>query len=202
MIPVEEITGVILAGGDGRRMGGVTKSLLLAGGAPLVAHVRARLAPQVGAVMISANSDLAAHAAWGDQVLADHMPGLGPLGGLLTALEHVSTRYAFCCPGDAPLLGGTLVARLGEALHRSDADAAIPHDGQQLQRLFLLVPTTVRESLRDYLAAGGRSVGGWSDALNTVILDCAADADAFLNINTESDLARADSVLGALGGLP
>ncbi|MEI2720346.1 MAG: molybdenum cofactor guanylyltransferase MobA [Gemmatimonadales bacterium] len=202
MIPAEEITGVILAGGDARRMGGVTKSLLVAGGAPLVAHVRARLAPQVGTVMISANHELEAHAAWGDQVLPDHLPGLGPLGGLLTALEHVSTPYAFCCPGDAPLLGGTLVRRLGEALQRSDADAAIPHDGNQLQRLFLLVPTAVRDSLRDYLAADGRSVRGWSDALNTVILDCAAEADAFLNINTESDLARADTLLAGRGGVP
>jgi molybdopterin-guanine dinucleotide biosynthesis protein A len=202
VIPIEAITGIILAGGDGRRMGGVTKSLLVAAGAPLIAHVRARLAPQVGTVMISANVAEAAHAAWGDQVIADHVPGMGPLGGLLSALEHVATPYAFCCPGDAPLLSTTLVARLGDALERSSADVALPHDGEQLQHLFLLVPTAARDSLRRYLADGGRSVHGWSDTLNAVVVDCTSDSDAFLNINTDADLQRAGDLLTPLEVAP
>ncbi len=173
VIPAEEITGIIVAGGDGQRMGGVTKSLLVAAGAPLIAHVRARLAPQVGTVMISANHDVAAHGAWGDAVIADNVPGMGPLGGLLSTLERVSTPYTFCCPADAPLLDTGLVVRLGLALQRASADIALPHDGHQLQQLFLLFPTSLRSSLRRYLADGGRSVHGWTAALNSVIVDCA-----------------------------
>lgn len=202
MIPAEEITGIIVAGGDGQRMGGVTKSLLVAAGAPLIAHVRARLAPQVGAVLISANDDVAAHGAWGDAVIADNVPGMGPLGGLLSALERVSTPYTFCCPADAPLLDTGLVVRLGLALQRASADIALPHDGHQLQQLFLLFPTSLRSSLRRYLADGGRSVHGWTAALNSVIVDCAQQPDAFLNINTAADLQRADQVLSPITVTP
>ncbi|MBL0179849.1 MAG: molybdenum cofactor guanylyltransferase [Gemmatimonadetes bacterium] len=202
MIPAEEITGIIVAGGDGQRMGGVTKSLLVAAGAPLIAHVRARLAPQVGTVMISANVDPTAHGAWGDVVMADHVPGMGPLGGLLSILEHVATPYAFCCPGDAPLLDPTLVSRLGLALRRASADIAFPHDGHQLQHLFLLFPTSLRGSLRRYLSEGGRSVHGWTDGLNSVIVDCAQHPDAFLNINTQDNLQRADRLLTPIAVAP
>lgn len=199
MIPAEDITGVILAGGDGLRMGGIRKSLLVVAGAPLIAHVRGRLAPQVGTVLISANHDTVAHGAWGDQVIADHMPGMGPLGGFLSALERVSTRYAICCPGDAPLLDPSLVSRLGEALQRASADVALPHDGHRAQHLFLLVPTRVRASLRSYLAEGGRSVRGWTETLDAVVVDCGDLVDTFLNINTDADLQRAGGMITTIG---
>lgn len=201
MIAPDEITGLILAGGDGRRMGGVTKSLMAVAGEPLVAHVRRRLAPQVGAIVISANHDAAAHGAWGDPVIADRQPGVGPLGGLLAALEQVATPYLFCCPGDAPLLDDALVARLGDALHREAVDVAVPHDGVRVQPLFLLARTTVRAALGDYLAAGGRSVLGWIHGVSRVDVDCADRAASFLNINTRDALQQADRALAASGAI-
>ena len=87
-------------------------------------------------------------------------------------------------------------------MQRASADIALPHDGHQLQQLFLLFPTSLRSSLRRYLADGGRSVHGWTAALNSVIVDCAQQPDAFLNINTAADLQRADQVLSPITVTP
>ncbi|MDX2260248.1 MAG: molybdenum cofactor guanylyltransferase MobA [Gemmatimonadales bacterium] len=198
MIPIEDITGVILCGGEARRMGGVHKSLALAMGIPMVGHVRARLAPQVSRIIISANAEPVAHAAWGDEVVPDGLRGMGPLGGLLTAMNQVNTPYTFCCPCDAPLLSRTLVERLGERLLLTSADVAMPHDGEQPQQLFLLLRTSVRDSLRNYLSDGGRSVLGWTDTLPVALLDVQDDLASFLNVNTPEDLLRAVEMLTAL----
>jgi molybdopterin-guanine dinucleotide biosynthesis protein A len=198
VIATAEITGIILAGGDGQRMGGVTKSLLVAAGSPLIAHVLTRLAPQVGTIVISANQEPAAHGRCGHEVVADSVPGLGPLGGLLTVLEHVATRYAFCCPGDSPLLSTTLVDRLACAMQDASADAALPSDGHRQQHLFMLLRTGLRESLRDYLAGGGRSVHAWSDTVHPVVVDCSDAPDAFLNVNTDADLVRVERLLAPI----
>jgi molybdopterin-guanine dinucleotide biosynthesis protein A len=188
VIAPEEITGVILCGGRASRLAGMEKTLAPAGALPLVAHVRSRLAPQVGALMISANQSHAQYAAWGDPVVADALPDQGPLGGVLTAMDRINTPYTFCCPGDAPLLSDRLVASLAEVLRASGARAAIPHDGEQTQQLFLLVETACRDTLRSYLGEGGRAVMGWLDRLPCAVLDAAAIHDSFLNVNTADDL--------------
>jgi molybdopterin-guanine dinucleotide biosynthesis protein A len=202
VIPIEDITGVILCGGEAQRMGGVIKSLALAKGIPLVGHVRARLAPQVSRIVISANAEPMAHAAWGDEVVPDGLRGMGPLGGLLTAMNQVSTPYTFCCPGDAPLLSRTLVERLGEPMLLASADVAMPHDGEQQQQLFLLLRTSVRDSLRNYLSDGRRSVLGWTDTLPGVVVDMPDERAAFLNVNTAADLIRAEALLAAIEVAP
>lgn len=194
MIPAAAITGVILCGGEGRRMGGAEKSLAMVGGMPLVGHVRARLSGQVGAVIISANRDLPAHAAWGDPLVSDREPGLGPLGGLISAMETVVTEWTFCCPGDAPLLAGTLVRQLAEAMESAQAEVAMPHDGERSQQLFLLLRSDLRHSLREYLARGGRSVLGWTETLKCAVVDASTEQASFLNVNTEEELQRASSL--------
>lgn len=202
MIPTHDITGVILCGGEARRMGGVIKSLALAMGIPMVGHVRARLAPQVSRIVISANAAPVAHAAWGDEVVPDGLRGMGPLGGLLTAMNQVLTPYTFCCPCDAPLLSRTLVERLGERLILASADVSMPHDGEQPQHLFLLLRTDVRDGLRNYLSDGGRTVLGWTDTLRGVLLDVPDDLAAFTNVNTVEDMIRAEELLAAIEVAP
>jgi len=202
VIPIKEITGVILCGGEAKRMGGVIKSLALALGIPMVGHVRARLAPQVSRIVISANAEPIAHAEWGDEVVPDGLRGMGPLGGLLTAMNEVLTPYTFCCPCDAPLLSRTLVERLGERMLLASADVAMPHDGVQSQQLFLLLRTSERDSLRNYLSDGGRSVLGWTDTLRGVLLDVQDDIASFLNVNTQADLLRAEELIAALEVAP
>jgi molybdopterin-guanine dinucleotide biosynthesis protein A len=202
VIPIKEITGVILCGGEAKRMGGVVKSLALALGIPMVGHVRARLAPQVSRIVISANAEPIAHAEWGDEVVPDGLRGMGPLGGLLTAMNEVLTPYTFCCPCDVPLLSRTLVERLGERMLLASADVAMPHDGVQSQQLFLLLRTSERDSLRNYLSDGGRSVLGWTDTLRGVLLDVQDDIASFLNVNTKADLLRAEELIAALEVVP
>lgn len=180
-------------------MGGREKALELAGGLPLVLHVRTRLVPQVGRVVISANRAIDTFAQWGDAVVMDERAGLGPLGGLLSALERIQTPYTFCCPGDAPLLPPTLVARLASALLEAPADLAIPHDGERRQPLFMLLRTSLRSSLREFLQGTGRAVQAWIDMQRGVLLDAASDRESFVNVNAEADLLKLEHLLAPVG---
>jgi molybdopterin-guanine dinucleotide biosynthesis protein A len=186
-----DLTGIILCGGAARRLGGTEKALTIVGPTSLLGHVRARLAPQVGAIIISANRDLPGYARWGDLRVPDSIEGAGPLGGLHAALAHVETPYAFCCPGDAPLLDPGLVQRLAGTLRSSHADLAMPHDGERTQQLFLLMRTDVRDSLDRYLAGGHRTVLGWTEGLRSAVHDATDIRAAFLNVNTLSALQHA-----------
>lgn len=183
-------------------MGGIAKPLASLAGIPLVEHVRTRLAPQVGAIIISASRGDADYARWGDRVVPDRLADCGPLGGLDAAMQQVTTPWVFCCPGDAPLLATTLVTRLAAALDATDADIAMPHDGEQTQQLFLLLRTTLLQSLADYLDAGGRSVLGWTDQCRGVVVDAADLHYSFLNINTPAALADAEQRLRSAPDTP
>lgn len=193
MITRGEITGVILCGGDARRMFGVEKPLQLMDGEPLVAHVRARVSPQVAHVVISANREHDAYAVWGDPVVSDDITGAGPLAGLVRALRAVDTPYAFCCPGDAPRIDPALVARLAHCLDETSggADICVPHDGDRAQHLFLLLRTAEQDALEQYLVAGGRAVHAWLATRRVAVCDASDIAGSFLNINTEQDLLLA-----------
>lgn len=205
------VTGVILCGGAGRRMGGTDKPLTLLHDKPMVLHVRERLAPQVDRVLISANANAAAYAQWGDAVIADEWaeraaPGHaaerdhrgGPLFGIRAALRVVrqqsNNALLFCCPGDAPRLSPTLVSRLYDALDTSSA-AAYPHDGEQAQVLFVLLRASAEtvQSLDDYLRRGERSVHGWLSTMHTVQVNARDVADCFVNINTAQELIEASA---------
>ncbi len=179
------ITGVILCGGRGRRMGGVEKPLSLLNGVPLVQHVAQRLAPQVGRVIVSANREQARYAPWANAVVGDAYDDSGPLGGIQAALAITTTEFLFCCPGDAPLLDTTLVHRLRHAMAPSDI-AVIPHDGTRAQPLFLLLRATpqVRASLDAYLQSGARAVHGWLAQCNAREVQADDIPESFTNINT------------------
>jgi molybdenum cofactor guanylyltransferase len=188
-----DVTGLILCGGAARRMSGVEKALQLLDGVPMVAHVHARLSPQVACVVISANRELHHYQQWADRVLPDDLPDCGPLGGIATALRQVDTPLLFCCPGDAPLLHDTLVDRLVTALALTDADIAVPHDGARDQPLFALMRVGERHSLQSYLEIGGRSVQGWLAGCHVVTVDASDIAGHFININTAAELAAAST---------
>lgn len=188
----EDVTGVVLAGGQGRRMGGVDKGLVPFRGVPMAAHAIARLAPQVGAVLVNANQNAEAYAALGHRVVPDAVGGFaGPLAGLHAGLSAATTPFVATVPCDSPFLPSDLVERLAAALERANADVAVARTLDQPHPVFALVRTSVRPHLEAFLAGGGRKIDAWYATLAAVEVPFDDEADAFRNINTRDELAAA-----------
>jgi molybdopterin-guanine dinucleotide biosynthesis protein A len=193
-IALEDISGVVLAGGRGSRMGGVDKGLQNHRGMALALHALLRLQLQVGAVMINANRNLGAYEAMGAPVWPDAMPDYpGPLAGLLTGLEHCETPYLVSVPCDTPNFPTDLVARLSAALVQADAEiamAAAPEDGTlRTQPVFCLLKTELLGSLVQYLQSGQRKIDRWTAMHRCVVVEF-DDAQAFFNANTLAELRQ------------
>ncbi|MDB5768776.1 MAG: Molybdopterin-guanine dinucleotide biosynthesis protein [Collimonas fungivorans] len=190
------ITGLILAGGRGTRMGGIDKGLALLDGKPMAAHVIARLAPQVNSLIINANRNQDSYAAFGAPVWPDEQPGFaGPLAGLQAGLRHCGTPYLATAPCDSPYLPHDLVRRLAQALAGAGADLAVAstREGSDQdiwpQPVFMLLKTGLLTDLNDYLQDGGRKMETWYRRLN-YCETLFTDADAFRNINTREQLLQ------------
>jgi len=190
-----DITGLVLAGGRGSRMGGVDKGLQLHHGVPLALHALRRLAPQVGEALVNANRHLAEYEAMGVPVCPDPLPDFaGPLVGLLAGLERARTPYLVTVPCDTPGFPLDLVVRLAEAAARDDAEIAMAatreDDGTlQVQPVFCLLRTTLKPSLLDFLQSGQRKIDRWT-ARHRCVQVRFDDADAFFNANTAEELRR------------
>lgn len=184
-----QITGLILAGGLGRRMGGQDKGLQLLGGRPLVAHVIERLAPQVDDLLINANRNEDAYRAFGYPVIADDIEGfIGPLAGLRAGLKACKTPLLATAPCDSPFIPPDLVARLKEGLASTGAMVAAVRTPDGLQPVFALIRREALPLLDAFLLTGGRGMQAWFGGLPLAIVDF-ADASAFANINTPEELA-------------
>ncbi|OMG56191.1 molybdenum cofactor guanylyltransferase MobA [Azonexus hydrophilus] len=187
----EQITGVVLAGGLGRRMGGVDKGLQELRGRPLAAWVIERLAPQVGLLLVNANQNADAYAAFGHPVVADAIPDFaGPLAGLHAALSAARTPYVATAPCDSPFLPVDLVFRLFSALTAANAEIAVARTGDQPHPVFCLCRHEVLPHLTAYLAAGERKFERWYSTLASVEVAFDDQPEAFENINTREELAR------------
>ena len=186
------ITGVLLAGGQGSRMGGVDKGLVELAGRPMAAHALARLAPQVDELIINANQNLEVWRGFGYPVFGDDIGGFaGPLAGLHAGLKANVHPFLVTVPCDSPFLPADLVARLAEALERTGADIAVARTFDQPHPVFALVRTSVRPHLETFLGAGGRKIDAWYASLAAVEVPFDNEADAFRNINTRDELAAA-----------
>ena len=184
------ITGVILAGGLARRMGGVDKGLQLLAGRPLVAHVIERLAPQVGSLLINANRSQAEYGALGYPLLADEIPDFaGPLAGLHAALVASATPLVLTVPCDSPYLPLDLARRLHAAMLDKGADLAIARAAGRVHPVFCLCRTGLAPQLEIFLRQGGRRVMEWCAGAGCVEVDFDDQPDAFRNFNTLDDLA-------------
>ena len=193
-IDLDDITGLILAGGRGSRMGGVDKGLQNHRGLPLAMHALLRLQPQVGHVMINANRNLGAYESMGVPVWPDAIADYpGPLAGFLAGLERCETPYLVTVPCDTPNFPTDLVARLADALVAEDAEiamAATVEEGQaQVQPVFCLMRATLMESLVAFTHGGQRKIDRWTGQHRcaTVVFD---NADGFFNANTLEELQR------------
>lgn len=187
------VTGLILAGGLGTRMGGQDKGLVELGGQPMVGHVLARLAPQVGRVMINANRNVEAYARFGLPVLADRLPGfVGPLAGLDAALHTPGADgdWVLTCPCDSPFLPLDLATRMLAAACAADADVAMASADGQPEPAFLLAHRRIAPGLAVFLEGGGRQIRRWVGEARHVVVDFSDWPGAFSNINTPEELAR------------
>ncbi|KQX20673.1 molybdenum cofactor guanylyltransferase MobA [Variovorax sp. Root434] len=199
-IAATDITGLLLAGGRGSRMGGADKGLQPFNGEPLALHAIRRLGPQVGQLIVNANRNLADYEAFGVPVWPDSLADYpGPLAGFLTGLEHCTTPWLLTVPCDTPLFPPDLAARLAEAVAAENAEIAMVNapelsEGEmvlRLQPVFCLLRADLRESLRRYTEAGGRKVQAWTAQHRTVHVpfNRPGDApDAFFNANTLAEL--------------
>ena len=188
------VTGLILAGGQGRRMGGVDKGLQVLRGKTLVERVIERLAPQVDSIIINANQNTGEYARHGHPVIADQVGGFaGPLAGLHAGLTVASTPWIVTVPCDSPFLPLDLVTRLEAGRAAVDADIAVAKTFDQPHPVFALVRTSVRDHLGAFLAAGGRKIDAWYASLATVEVAFDDAADAFSNINTRDELRSFES---------
>jgi molybdopterin-guanine dinucleotide biosynthesis protein A len=183
------VTGVVLAGGKGSRMGGVDKGLQLLRGKPMIERVLARLAPQVAEIIVNANQNVDAYGKYGYRVVRDEITGFaGPLAGLHAGLKAAAHRLVVTVPCDSPFLPEDLVARLNASLKSNDL--AVAKTGDQPHPVFALMKRQVRESLEAFLASGGRKIDAWYAALKVVEVQFDDEADAFRNINTLEELRR------------
>jgi molybdenum cofactor guanylyltransferase len=195
-IAARDITGLVLAGGQGRRMGMVDKGLVELDGKPLVAHVLARLAPQVGALIVNANRNAGRYAALGYPVVGDAIGGFaGPLAGLHAGLSAAATPFIATTPCDSPFLPADLVARLAGAFGQGALDIAVARTFEQPHPVFALVRRDVLSHLARFLEQGGRKIDAWYASLRLAEVAFDDEADAFRNINTPEELA-ASAVAG------
>lgn len=202
MITPQDITGLVLAGGQGTRMGGIDKGLQLLDGTPLALHALRRLAPQVGTVLVSANRNHSAYEAFGAPVCPDTVAGFaGPLAGFLAGLSQCRTPWLLTVPCDTPRFPADLATRLAAAADARGAEIAMamapdseaPDATLRPQPVFCLLRADLRDSLERFIAEGGRKAGAWTARHRCVRVPFdqpGDDARAFFNANTLDELRQ------------
>lgn len=179
-------------------MGGEDKGLVQLAGKPMIEHVLAALRPQVGAVLINANRNLAIYSRYDCPVIADELSGFnGPLAGMASCLRVARTGYMATAPCDSPFVPADLVARLAAGLEQAGAEICVAHNGERMQPVFSLMRTSLLDSLLDFLRRGERKIDRWYAEHRTAVADFSDKPDAFLNVNTPGDLEKIEQDLMA-----
>ena len=192
-----EVTGVVLAGGLGRRMStdghGTNKAMTAFRGRPLIEHVIDRIRPQVASLIINADPDDPSWRSLSLRVIADRIPDRpGPLAGVHAALMAIQTPWLVCVPCDTPLLPADLVSRLTQAQAHAEADRVSVRCGTQAHPVIALLHQSLAGELAQYLTAGGRRIETWLSQGRWVEAHF-DDEQAFVNLNTADELRRLES---------
>ncbi len=187
-LSVADVTAVVLAGGQGRRMGGEDKGLLEFDGQPLIAVLIEQLEQQMVDIVINANRNLELYAAFGYEVIADRLGDFqGPLAGFASAMARVETGFILTLPCDGPLLAEDYVVRFVEAQRHSGSPLLVAHDGERLQPVHALISTQLLPSLESFLAGGERKIDRWYAKHDFGTVDFSNGKNMFRNINTPAD---------------
>lgn len=188
--PYPTVTGVILAGGKARRMGGEDKGLLIYHGQSLISHVIAHLQPQVDALIINANRNIDRYQAFGYPVVSDELSDYqGPLSGMLSAMCVAKTEYILTVPCDSPAPSLQLRRRMMESLLLNQKTVAVASDGDRLQPVFCLIPCHLADDLTKFLASGERKIDKWLSQHSLSVVDFSDQAECFDNLNHPEELA-------------
>lgn len=191
LISPQQITAVILAGGMGKRMGGLDKGQVKLNGQPLIDYIIAAIRPQVAAILINANRNQDLYSRFGYPVLSDQLQDYqGPLAGFTVGMHAATTSYIVTIPCDGPFVAPDLVARLLSALNSQTAALAVAHDGARIQPVYALIPVSLRNSLDDFLASGQRKIECWYTEHKIALADFSDLPQAFTNINSPADRKR------------
>jgi len=189
----DAVTGLVLSGGRGSRMGGMDKGLQPFRGRPLVEWVIERIEPQVADLLVNANRNLDRYLAFGHPVLTDRIGDFaGPLAGLHAALSQARSGLVVTVPCDSPFLPTELVSRLSAALAAKDAEVAVARTTARAHPVFCLCRVSLLDHLAEFLAGGGRKVDSWYSSLRVVEVSFDDQPEAFRNFNTLEDLEASD----------
>jgi len=185
------ITGVVLAGGKARRMGGEDKGLVVYRGRPLVAYALDALRMVSGTILINANRNLEKYAHFGYCVIEDLTESFdGPLAGLLSALRSAQTEYVLTAPCDCPHVDGALLGRLYDSMLAEEAELCAAFDGERLHPVFLIAQCRLADDLAAYLASGQRKMETWLKSHHLALADYSDHPEIFVNINTREELTN------------
>ena len=186
-ISKNEITAVILAGGQASRMDGEDKGLIVFRELPLIAHVVNITKPKVIQILISANRNFEEYANFG-KVISDDLEGYqGPLAGISKALKVCSTPYLLVLPCDSPLIDAALIDSLIEKMEVSKVDICVAHDGSIMHATFALMQTKLEKSLEEFLGEGGRKMALWYRQQSLERIDVSSHLEVLTNINQPED---------------
>jgi molybdenum cofactor guanylyltransferase len=185
------VNAVILAGGRASRMGGQDKGLVQLSGQSMIAHTIGRIRLQVKHLVINANRNLDAYQALGHEVIPDeNQDFMGPLAGILSALNHLDDNILLVVPCDCPWLPKDLVSRMHACMESNQTDIVVASDGEREQPTVLLLKANVAQSIQDYLDAGERKLGAWYRAQQFSVCTFRDNPDAFININTHEQILQ------------
>ncbi|MBI1866791.1 MAG: molybdenum cofactor guanylyltransferase MobA [Methylocystis sp.] len=198
--------GIILAGGQARRLGGADKPLIEIGGVPILAHVVSRLAPQCVALVLNANGDPARFSRFGLEAAPDDVEGFaGPLAGVLAGLDYVAASHpdvalAVSVPADTPFVPRDLALRLASARAAAGAEIAVASSGGRAHHAVALWPVTIRAALRHALIQEDiRKVSAFIGRHRHVVVEWSIEPiDPFFNVNRPEDVDRAEAMAASL----
>ena len=180
-----DVTGVILAGGQARRMGGQDKGLTIFNDRPMIESIIDAFVPQTPKLLINANRNHEQYAKYGFEIVADELSGYcGPLAGMASSLQAIKSDYMVTAPCDSPFIPLDLVERLADALERESASISVAHSGERIQPVFCMIKKSLLDSLNSYLATGERKIDRWFEQHEFAIADFSDKPETFDNINS------------------
>jgi len=195
-ISKNDITGVILAGGQARRMEGQDKGLVLLNNKPMIEYIIEILKPQVGSILINANRNHDKYAEYGFDIVSDELSGFhGPLAGMASSLNKIQTPYMLTAPCDSPFIPEDLAQRLITSLETENADISVAHNGERMQPVFCLMKKELLSSMNNFLSQGERKIDKWFNQHTLAIADFSDIPKTFDNLNTLEDIQAVESSL-------